>query len=180
LRMLAARRAGTLQSKWGRHCCRPHSHRYVAVFLQPKFKRRRLGIRCFPFRSVRRLPFRFCHRRSHRHPAPPSNQPGPVASRPKPFAYFPQLTFNRQLRSPTFRSWPEPRAVASPSGPKTLLRRLLRHPTGLARLVMERYASSSSTHLASGVSHRHEGLLSRADRFRYVFPVPNFLNLSDR
>ena len=39
------------QSKWGRHCCRPHSHRYVAVFLQPKFKGRRLGIRCFPFCS---------------------------------------------------------------------------------------------------------------------------------
>lgn len=33
------------QEKWGRHCCRPHSHR--CVVLLPK--KQELGIRCFPF-----------------------------------------------------------------------------------------------------------------------------------
>ena len=37
---------GMHQSKWGRHCCRPHSHR--CVVLSPK--RQELGIRCFPVR----------------------------------------------------------------------------------------------------------------------------------
>lgn len=49
--------------------------------LKPKSKGRELGIRCFPFRSVRRHSFRFCHRRSHRHPAPPSIRSGLAALR---------------------------------------------------------------------------------------------------
>ena len=101
-RFLGARWSRAFQSKWGRHCCRPHSHQCVAVFLQPKFKGRRLGIRCFPFRSVRRLPFQFCHRRSHRHPDLPSTRPGfgRVAIRGS-FAYLAQPRFNGRFRSLT-------------------------------------------------------------------------------
>ena len=131
------------QSKWGRHCCRPHSHRYVAVFLQPKFKGRRLGIRCFPFCLVRRPPFRFCHRRSHRHPDLPSTRPGVgrVAIR-RSFAYLAQPRFNGRFRSLTFRWWSAPRTVTSPSGPKTFIRRHLRHPAGLAWLAVRNLRTS--------------------------------------
>lgn len=114
-------------SKWGRHRCRPHSHRCVAVFLQPKFKGRRLGIRCFPFRSVRRLCFQFYHRRSHRHPDLPSTRPGVgrVAIRGS-FACLAQPRFNGRFRSLTFRWWRGAQTVTSPSGPKTFIRRHLR------------------------------------------------------
>jgi len=36
-------------------------------------RKRALGIRCFPFWSLRRFSIRFCHRCSHRHPKLPSN-----------------------------------------------------------------------------------------------------------
>ena len=78
---------------------------------------------------------RFYHRRSHRHPDLPSTRPGVgrVAIR-RSFAYLAQPRFNGRFRSLTFRWWPVPRTVTSPSGPKTFIRRHLRHSAGLVRL----------------------------------------------
>jgi hypothetical protein len=76
------------QCKWGRHCCRPHSHQRVDALnpaLSPAnlrlcLRQRILGARClFPARPTLRLVSfdlrrttgvsGFRHRRSHRHPA---------------------------------------------------------------------------------------------------------------
>lgn len=78
---------------------------------------------------------RFCHRRSHRHPDLPSTRPGVGrVTILQSLAYLAQPRFNGRFRSLTFRWWPVPRTVTSPSGPKTFIRRHLRHPAGLAWL----------------------------------------------
>ena len=89
------------------------------------------------------LCFRFCHRRSHRHPDLPSTRPGVgrVAIR-RSFAYLAQPRFNGRFRSLTFRWWRGAQTVTSPSGPKTFIRRHLRHLTGLARLTMRNLRTS--------------------------------------
>ena len=81
------------QSKWGRHCCRPHSHRCVVMS-----EDRNLASDVFPF-GCPKASVRFFHRRSHRHPAPPSCLPGRV----------------RQVRRPSLLSqadhqWAAPRS----------------------------------------------------------------------
>ena len=66
---------GTQKSKWGRHCCRPHSHRAWSLLLRPSLRiaapEAHLAPGVFPsFRPVLAAgpDLRFCHRRSHRHP----------------------------------------------------------------------------------------------------------------
>lgn len=87
---LGRRRA---QCKWGRHCCRPHSHQRVATLylarppanLPPHWLQRILGARCLiPDRPVLRLAHSgFRHRRSRRHPAFVPALPRPIRW-PKP------------------------------------------------------------------------------------------------
>lgn len=73
------RAAAVPHSKWGRHCCRPHSHRRVDVLtlrdlrrtfdpasVSACFRARCLASRCPVLRLA--LP-EICHRRSRRHPA---------------------------------------------------------------------------------------------------------------
>ncbi len=84
------------QSKWGRHCCRPHSHQRV-VYLPVRIRR------CFHSGSTwRPMSFpptsrRVFHRRSHRHPVPSSH--GACCSGPKPFPAAPAFRRYRD-RSP--------------------------------------------------------------------------------
>jgi len=78
-RCLGTAQGGSPNSKWGRHCCRPHSHRRVDVLtlrdlrrtfdpasVSAYFRARCLASRCPVLRPA--LP-EICHRRSRRHPA---------------------------------------------------------------------------------------------------------------
>lgn len=76
------RRKLGLQSKWGRHCCRPHSHRRV-VFSSGEPSKKRLA----PDVSSPNGLEAYRHRRSRRHPASLSSQP--YLSWPKPFRAVP-------------------------------------------------------------------------------------------
>ena len=54
----AGRRTGHMQSKWGRHCCRPHSHRRVVAPSRPALRpwvRGALGDRCIPILPPKRV-----------------------------------------------------------------------------------------------------------------------------
>lgn len=74
------------QSKWGRHCCRPHSHQRV-VFSSGEPSKKRLA----PDVASPNGLGAYCHRRSRRHPASPFRQS--CLSGPKPFKVVP--TFRR-------------------------------------------------------------------------------------
>ena len=57
------------KSKWGRHCCRPHSYRRV-VFSSGEPSKKRLAIGFYPLQRVGGS----FHRRSRRHPVSPADQ----------------------------------------------------------------------------------------------------------
>jgi len=61
------------KSKWGRHCCRPHSYRRV-VFLSGEPFKKRLALGFYPLQRVGGS----FHRRSRRHPVSPFNSVLPV------------------------------------------------------------------------------------------------------
>ncbi len=149
---------------------------------KPKFKGRRLGIRCFPFRSVRRLCFQFYHRRSHRHPDLPSTRPG-----------VGRVTIKKTARLPSpaalQRAVPQPclPLMAGGSNGHIAFRSEDLYTTPPSHILpgwpgspRKTFALPSSTRLASGRSLQHEGLMKRADRSRCVFPVWNFRCLSSR
>lgn len=161
------------QSKWGRHCCRPHSHRCVVLSPMetgtwhpmpslPAIRKwssgtltgARTGIRLHP-------PI---------HPVECARSENP--------RFFPRPTFNRQLRNLTFRNGRLPRAVASRIDPQAAVQCLLGCQPGWPGSQRNDFAAQSSTRLVSDRSLRREGLLCRADRFRHVFPVQNFPVLS--
>lgn len=161
------------QSKWGRHSCRPHSHRCVVL---PEG--RNLASDAFPFRCVRRHRFRVCHRRSHRHPAPPSNRSSQVRQVVKP-----------SLLSQTSLHQAAPRScfpfVAG------CLKRLHRCPVRgpsfdasfgiqawLARSMKEDLSVSVIDCLALGRGLLQFGLKKHMDSFFHVFPVWNFSVIS--
>ena len=120
--------------KWGRHRCRPHSHRCVAEFLQHECSRDTDLASDVSPSGHSKMVFRFLHRRSHRHPDLPSARPGfgCVAIRGS-LACLAQPRFNGRFRSLAFHWWPAPRTITSRSGPRTFARRHLRQPTGMAR-----------------------------------------------
>ena len=120
--------------KWGRHRCRPHSHRCVAEFLQHECSRDTDLASDVSPSGHSKMVFRFLHRRSHRHPDLPSARPGfgRVAIRGS-LACLAQPRFNGRFRSLAFHWWPAPRTITSRSGPRTFARRHLRQPTGMAR-----------------------------------------------
>ena len=120
--------------KWGRHRCRPHSHRCVAEFLQHECSRDTdLASDVSPSgHSI--MVFRFLHRRSHRHPDLPSARPGFGSLRSKDRS--PALPSRASTGGSA--AWPSVdgrrlERLHRMSGPKTFVRRHLRQPTGMAR-----------------------------------------------
>ena len=170
-----------LDDKWGRHRCRPHSHRCVAEFLQHECSRDTDLASDVSPSGHSKMVFRFLHRRSHRHPDLPSARPG-----------FGRL--RSEDRSPALPSrastggsaaWPSTGGRRLERSHRVPARRPLRgaifgNRPGWPGPQRETFALPSSTRLASGQRPWHEGLEKRADRTRCVFPVSESSYLSDR
>ena len=136
-----------------------------------------LGVRCFAILLCRSAEFRVCHRRSHRHPDPPSDG-------------FHDGALGRNLR---FLRIPHPqRAVPRPKSVSRSLERLRfvrsedlskrphRAPTGQSGRERNDFASSSTVPLLSGRSHRRRVPPMMRDRSRSRHPGLKSLVLSNR
>jgi len=155
-------------SKWGRHCCRPHSHRCVVMS-----EDRNLASDVFPF-GCPKASVRFFHRRSHRHPAPPSCLPGRVRQVQRP-----------SLLSQADHQWAAPRSrfplvadclerLHRRSGQKTFSSGASSAFDRVGPIHETRPLRSVIDPLASDRSVQHAGLGKHMDSFFHVFPVWNF------
>ena len=164
--------------KWGRHRCRPHSHRCVAVMLRHECRSAAdLASDVSPVARPKTYDG-FMHRRSHRHPAPPSGWPGRVAARREPFADLSRPTFDGRLRSRAFRNGRSLERTHRLAGQKTMERRLLRHPTGRPGPWKNSVALPSSTRLPWTEVRRVAGLEHRMDSNFHVFSMWKYRTLS--
>lgn len=132
-----------------------------------QLRRDELGIRCFAILLHRSADIRVCHRRSHRHPDPPSGEVL-LASRAEAFstARSPPSTGGSAVG---YRK-PVPRAVAL----RPVRRPFETPPSGAGRAirpVTQHHHTSFTVAPVSGRSHRQEVLQMCADRFRHVIPV---------
>ena len=144
------------ECKWGRHCCRFHSHRRVGCCpVRPCGfpAQRTLGARCFPV-ALAEPDFPGLHRRSHRHPIQLLVKTGPRAV----FAM-------RQNRGQSIFP-PDCRIDALISQGLGARPRCLAGLIGPLRFA---FAVSSSGPFASGRSPLHLVLEVRADSNRSVF-----------
>lgn len=125
--------------------------------------------------SIRRSGCQARHRRSHRHPAPPSVRFRLGAPGPKTLAFLAGTDLQRAVPRPDF-PWPVPRTVALACGPKTFANassapdRVGPIRFGTPSRVRHRLSLRRTEVLCMG------SLKTRADRFRYVSGLAFFLS----